>query len=140
MRQTITILLIHLLAFSAKAQLCTNDSRFSNAPFFTDGQISSQLNVTFANAVDWQGKNTALKLDAYFPTLSVDKLPLRPLILMVHGGGLIGGDKINYTRVCKEFAKRGFVAVTINYPLAQVYRWNKSPDLFRLSLRLQTHE
>lgn len=26
------------------------------------------------------------------------------------------------------------------YPLAQVYRRNKSPDLFRLSLRLQTHE
>ena len=25
-------------------------------------------------------------------------------------------------------------------PLAQVYRWNKSPDLFRLSPRLQTHE
>jgi len=36
---------------------------------------------------------------------------------MVHGGGLVSGDKINYTRVCKEFAKRGFVAVTIDYRL-----------------------
>jgi carboxylesterase type B len=105
------------MSLSVNAQLCTNDNRFSNIPFFTDSQISSQINVTFANAVDWQGNNVVLKLDAYFPTLYVDTLPLRPLILMVHGGGLIGGDKINYTRVCKEFAKRGFVAITINYRL-----------------------
>ncbi len=117
MKRLITLLFALLTSFSVNAQLCTNDNRFSNVPFFTDGQISSQLNVTFANAVDWQGNNIALKLDAYFPTLSVDTLPLRPLIIMVHGGGLIGGDKINYTRVCKEFAKRGFVAVTINYRL-----------------------
>jgi poly(3-hydroxybutyrate) depolymerase len=117
MKQIITILIIHIFAFSATAQLCTNDSRFTNVTYFTSGQISSQLNVTYGNAVDWQGNNVALKLDAYYPTLSIDTLPLRPLILMVHGGGLIGGDKINYTRVCKEFAKRGFVAVTINYRL-----------------------
>lgn len=117
MKQIITIFIITLFAFSASAQLCTNDSRFTNATYFTDGQISSQLNVNYGNAVDWQGNNVALKLDAYYPTLSIDTLPLRPLILMVHGGGLIGGDKINYTRVCKEFAKRGFVAITINYRL-----------------------
>lgn len=117
MRNTITIFIILIFAFSANAQLCTNNSRFTNDPCFNDAQISSQLNVTFANAVDWQGNTVDLKLDAYYPTLSIDTLPLRPLILMVHGGGLIGGDKINYARVCKEFAKRGFVAVTINYRL-----------------------
>ncbi len=117
MKHTLTLLLIQLFALSAQAQLCTNDSRFTNEPFFTDAQISSQLNITYANAVDWQGNTVPLKLDVHFPTLSVDTLPLRPLILMVHGGGLISGDKINYTRVCKEFAKRGFVAVTINYRL-----------------------
>lgn len=100
-----------------QAQLCTNNNRFTNVPFFNDGQISSQLNVTYANVIDWQGNPLALKLDTYYPTLSIDSLPRRPLILMVHGGGLVGGDKINYTRVCKEFAKRGFVAVTINYRL-----------------------
>lgn len=117
MRQILTAILILLITFSANAQLCTNDGRFSNVPFFSDGQISSQLNVTYGNVVDWQGNNVALKLDAYYPTLSIDTLPLRPLILMVHGGGLISGDKVNYTRVCKEFAKRGFVAITINYRL-----------------------
>ena len=37
---------------------------------------------------------------------------------MVHGGGLIAGDKENFKEVCKEFAKLGFVAVTINYRLS----------------------
>lgn len=117
MKVAITLFLLHFLTFSTHAQLCTNDGRFTNDPFFTDAQISQQLNVTFGNAIDWQGNTVDLKLDAYYPTLSIDTLPLRPLILMVHGGGLISGDKVNYTRVCKEFAKRGFVAVTINYRL-----------------------
>lgn len=106
-----------LLAGSAGAQFCTNDTRFSELPFFSDAQISAQLNVVYGNAPDWTGVNQVLDLDVYYPTLSADTLPLRPLIMMVHGGGLISGDKINYTRVCKEFAKRGFVAATINYRL-----------------------
>lgn len=99
------------------AQLCTNDDRFSNVAFFSESQISSQLNVPFANVTDWQGNNETLKLDVYYPTLAIDTLPLRPFILMVHGGGLVSGNKSKYTRVCKEFAKRGFVAATINYRL-----------------------
>ncbi len=117
LKNIISIFALQLLALSVAAQLCTTDNRFSNNPYFTDAQISSQLNVTYANAIDWTGSSVALKLDAYYPTLAVDTLPLRPLIVMVHGGGLVSGDKINYTRVCKEFAKRGFVAVTINYRL-----------------------
>lgn len=107
------------MSFSTNAQLCTNDSRFTAQPFFSDGQISTQLNVTYGNAVDWQGNNVALKLDVYYPTLAVDNLPLRPFILMVHGGGLISGSKANYARVCREFAKRGFVAASINYRLGK---------------------
>lgn len=117
MKKIASLLCGTLLALSAQAQICTNDSRFTDTPFFSEGQISSQLNVTYANAVDWTGSPVALKLDVYYPTLAIDTLPLRPLILMVHGGGLISGSKANYTRVCKEFAKRGFVAVTINYRL-----------------------
>lgn len=117
MRPIIINLLLLLFVFSAKAQFCTNDTRFTNTPFFTDGQISSQLNITYANAINWTGTNVALRLDVYYPTLAIDTLPLRPLILMVHGGGLVGGNKSSYTRVCREFAKRGFVAATISYRL-----------------------
>jgi hypothetical protein len=117
LKQTLIILFLHLISFSIKAQFCTNDDRFSNVAYFTDSQISSQLNVPFANVTDWQGNNETLKLDVYYPTLAIDTLPLRPLILMVHGGGLVSGNKVNYSKVCQEFAKRGFVAATINYRL-----------------------
>jgi hypothetical protein len=119
MKQFLPCVFILLTYLSANAQYCTNDYRFSNIPYFSDGQISSQLNVTYANAIDWQGNSIALKLDVYYPALSIDTMPLRPFILLVHGGGLISGDKSNYTSVCKEFAKRGFVAVTINYRLGR---------------------
>ncbi len=99
------------------AQYCTNDTRFTNQEYFNEEQISSQLNVTFANVINWKGTYETLKLDVYFPSLIIDTMPYRPLILLVHGGGLISGDKINYTKVCKEFAKRGFIAATINYRL-----------------------
>ena len=117
MRHIIKTAFLQLVTFAANAQLCTNDGRFTNVPFFNDNQITSQLNIVYGNALDWTGSNVALNLDVYYPTLNIDPMPLRPLILMVHGGGLISGDKINYTRVCKEFAKRGFVAATINYRL-----------------------
>lgn len=117
MKKIYTLLFATFFVYSVNGQLCTKDGRFGNTPYFTDAQISSQLNVSFGNAPDYQGNNVNLKLDVYYPTLSVDTLKNRPLILMVHGGGLISGDKINYTRVCREFAKRGFVAVTVNYRL-----------------------
>lgn len=117
MKQLLTLLFLQLISFSYIAQFCTTDDRFSNVPYFSDAQISSQLNVPYATVTDWQGNNLTLKLDVHYPTLAIDPLPLRPLILMVHGGGLVSGNKSKYTRVCQEFAKRGFVAVTINYRL-----------------------
>ena len=117
MKKNIYLLLSILISKTLFAQLCTNDNRFTNVPYFTDSQISAQFNITYGNALDWNGVNTPLKLDVYYPTLAIDPLALRPLILMVHGGGLISGDKNNYSKVCSEFAKRGFVAVSINYRL-----------------------
>jgi len=118
MKNLFLLLLLFSVCLGAlKAQFCTNDNRFSNVPFFTDAQITSQLNVAYASVINGSGGNEILKLDVYYPLLSVDTLPLRPFILMVHGGGLVSGDKINFTRVCQYFAKRGFVAATIDYRL-----------------------
>lgn len=116
MKKWFFLLLLHS-GLGVQAQFCTTDNRFSETAFFQDTQINAQYNITYGNAPDWNGNMVALKMDVYYPALNVDTLPLRPLIMMVHGGGLISGDKVNYTRVCREFAKRGFVAATINYRL-----------------------
>lgn len=50
-----------------------------------------------------------------------------PILLFVHGGGFIGGDKagdaVFYANVGRYFASRGFCAVTMNYRLAPAHRW-----------------
>jgi hypothetical protein len=115
-RFTLLVLFIFSI-FSFHAQYCTNDNRFTNNPVFSDAEIVSNYSVQFGSAIDWQGNTQILDLDVHFPDLSIDTVAKRPFILMIHGGGLLIGDKSNFTNVCKELAKRGFVTATINYRL-----------------------
>lgn len=99
------------------AQYCTNDSRFSEVPYFSANQIDSAMNITYGNALDWQGNAQDLVFNIYYPKLSADPLPLRPFILIVHGGGFVAGSRNDWNDECNEFAKRGFIAATIDYRL-----------------------
>lgn len=103
--------------FSSSAQYCSNDNRFTNNPVFGDAEIVSNYSVQYGSAIDWQGNTQILDLDVHYPDLAIDTLAKRPFILMIHGGGLLIGDKSNFTNVCKELAKRGFVTASINYRL-----------------------
>jgi acetyl esterase/lipase len=42
----------------------------------------------------------------------------RPLMLMYHGGGWRGGNPAQYANQCRDYAKKGFVAITASYRLA----------------------
>jgi len=50
-----------------------------------------------------------------------------PVVLFVHGGGFVAGDKLGappfYTNVGKYFASHGYLAATMNYRLAPAYGW-----------------
>ncbi len=58
------------------------------------------------------------KLDVYTPT--GDTEINRPLIIFLHGGTFIAGDKENTDCVdfCETFAKKGYVTASVNYRLA----------------------
>ncbi len=56
-----------------------------------------------------------LKMDIYFPTN--DEIENRPVIMLAFGGSFIGGNRQQLAWLCEEYAKRGFVAVTIDYRL-----------------------
>ena len=58
------------------------------------------------------------KMDIYTP--SNDSLKKRPLIVYVHGGSFFAGDKGSKDCIdfCTSFAKKGYVAVSVNYRLA----------------------
>ena len=53
--------------------------------------------------------------------------PGSPVVLFVHGGGFVGGDKggdgVFYCNVGRYFAHHGYTGVTMNYRLAPAHSW-----------------
>ena len=81
-------------------------------------QVDLTNNVVYGNAVDINtGRSVELTLDAYQP--AGDNEPQRPLLVFIHGGGFVGGDKAIGRPYAQQFARRGWVVVSINYRLNQ---------------------
>lgn len=70
------------------------------------------------------GRNrTWQKLDVYRPKKAKGKLPV---IISIHGGGWVYGDKERYQYYCMDLAKRGFAVVNFTYRLAPEYKFPSS--------------
>ncbi len=46
-----------------------------------------------------------------------------PVMVYIHGGGWLGGDKCHYARICRQFAEAGTLVFNINYRLVPEYRF-----------------
>lgn len=57
-----------------------------------------------------------------------------PVVLVVHGGGWVTGNKWTMDRHARELAKRGFAAVSINYRLAPACKFPDQVDDIRSAL------
>lgn len=77
-------------------------------PIFTSVDVKKGIVYSQING-------TALDLDVYQP--QGDTLTSRPVIVFIHGGGFAIGSKEDMFSVCTEFAKKGYVTVSINYRL-----------------------
>lgn len=70
-----------------------------------------------------------------------------PIVVFVHGGGLVGGNKVNpntdgliYSNVPTFFARHGMMGVNTNYRLVPQARWPSGPeDLHLLISWLRQH-
>lgn len=62
-------------------------------------------------------------LDVYRP---IDMLGKLPVILSIHGGGWVYGDKDRYQYYCMSLAQRGFAVVNYSYRLAPEYQYPAS--------------
>ncbi len=119
----IKILILAILFFSCirntYAQYCTNDSRYTEVPYFDSIEISVGANIQYGTAIDYLGNNYALRMDVYYPNLNIDSSLKRPLIILFHGGGFVSGDKQSgdIKDLCIHLARRGFVCATLNYRL-----------------------
>ena len=80
-------------------------------------EIFSSVSDTTVNYSDVYTDN-AHEMDIYTP--DGDTETNRPLIIFIHGGTFIAGDKANSDCVdfCKTFAKMGYVTASVNYRIA----------------------
>jgi poly(3-hydroxybutyrate) depolymerase len=88
--------------------------RFSAAVYRAD-QVTKQSGLVYGTAKDYQGRTIDLVLDLYLPPAGGPAL--RPTVVMVHGGSFSGGHRSDRALDATEFARRGFVAASIDYRL-----------------------
>ena len=65
------------------------------------------------------------KLDLFYPTELMNSNMRRPVIVWIHGGGLISGDKTQVGNYCKILASKGFVVTSIDYMIAPEGKYPK---------------
>lgn len=67
------------------------------------------------------GDDERHRLDVYEPEAAAQAL--RPVLVFLHGGGFVRGDKQGRENIGYHFAREGIVTVVPNYRLAPKHRW-----------------
>lgn len=79
--------------------------------------LKTPENVREHRDVPYKNRNgKELLMDIYEPLNT--EVPELPLVIYIHGGGLVLGDKMMSRGICLEMARRGFLVFTMNYRLA----------------------
>ena len=88
-------------------------------------EIFSSVNVTTLNYSDVYN-DIRHEMDIYTP--NEDTVINRPVVIYIHGGGFTMGNKnsVDCVDFCESFAKKGYVAVSMNYRLSDYSTWMSS--------------
>jgi acetyl esterase/lipase len=78
-------------------------------------EVDVARDIVYRTTTDYRGNPVDLHLDVWQP--KGDTLERRPLMMWMHGGYFIFGDKRNMDYYAREFARRGYVAVSLQYRL-----------------------
>ena len=71
--------------------------------------------ITYGENATATGNIQELKMDIYEP--EVDDTEMRPVIILAFGGSFIFGQRNDMRAYCEAFARKGYVAATIDYRL-----------------------
>ena len=112
------------LALVGLAACEPGEGRYIDDTYFTDTQLVLQADVVYGEAPPLPDQSMPpgmerLLLDVVMPDPAVDAETRRPAIVWIHGGGFKAGNKSAGSTQAARWARRGFVAVTINYRLDQ---------------------
>lgn len=108
----LTLLIFSMTTWLSLAQ----DDRFQKTVF---ADCSIERDVIYGKATTQGGELLELTMDVYQPV--GDTMKERPVIVLAHGGYFFFGEKEDFQLECEQLAKAGFVAVSINYRLIDVY-------------------
>ncbi len=80
--------------------------------------VRIENDLTYDVATAWHGGKDTLKMDIYYPT--GDTSTRKPILLIIHGGGFVGGNRKEVKNTAMAFAARGYVCYSISYRLGFV--------------------
>ena len=78
-------------------------------------EVSITENIVYGMNTAQGGQLQELFMDVYQP--AADTVSQRPLVVLAHGGGFVGGDKDDMLELAMFLAQSGYVAVSIRYRL-----------------------
>ena len=134
MRRFLTIVLILIIPtilFSQEELLEMPDGYSSNttmkiAYFFGTLELIDKMPAVPNDLTEYKDivyktiKDRSLKLDVYHLK---DLNEARPVLIFIHGGAWKKGDKVDYRRYLVDFAKKGYVTITVQYSLSKVAKF-----------------
>jgi hypothetical protein len=134
-KNTAVMILVCLLSMSIKAQFCNSgsglcykeDECFNDQEINTHDYIFSTVKNTYRSAT----RPVDLYMTIYSPCVLPNNINnkaknagcngcKRPFILLFHAGGFRTGCRTLIANECMEFAKRGYVAASVDYRLGWV--------------------
>src|SRR5947209_4098064 len=90
------------------------------ATLFRDSQFKVKVARNVQYGIGQVRQPEAVKRPLYLDIYQPDTPNLswkRPVMVAIHGGGFVLGDKTEMTSLCRELASRGYVCFSINYRL-----------------------
>ncbi len=113
---TIFFMLFSSILFAQDSNRYT-DSLFNYQQIIADGVYASAPEVN--NPYQGQSLTHTEDLKFHLFTPENDSLKLRPLLICIHGGGFVSGNKEHddMMEFCRLFTKKGYVTATIQYRL-----------------------
>jgi poly(3-hydroxybutyrate) depolymerase len=120
MKPFLLLALALLCCGAASAQNYCATDRYDTTEIFPSGSLTGTT-VTYGVNTDWHGQTDSLSMLIYRPSNGADTATKRPFILLIHGGGFVSGTLNGMKQEAIYFARRGFVAGTIDYRLG----WNQ---------------
>ncbi len=110
---TICVMLV-CIAGSAYSQNVSSRLRYADETYFKDEMVKYTDTIIYGTAKDFSGNTIRLGMTIFYPDISCDSLKKRPLIMLVHGGSYIHGNKYDMYHEALLLGKRGFVVASIN--------------------------